>query len=198
MNVEISQKFANQLRILLHRDGISQTILAGNIGMSKQVMTKWLNGQSVPDMVSFKRIANFFGVPYEFLYGDEKNEHLWDLKTTFGATMTEKMTEKKLDAYDVAEKMSVEKAVVDFLLNYKLCGDTYNRHSKPFNMQSLSKLCGLLRMNVDDYIVYNPYNQATVSPYRSDEEAIIKAYRENPDMQTAVRKLLDVEIEEGE
>jgi len=194
MSVELSQKFAEQVKTLLYRDGISQALLAQSIGMSKQVMTKWLAGQSVPDMISFKRIVDFFGVPYEFLYGDEKNEQLWNLKTTFGKVVAIKMKKRKMDKFDIQDITGIDQSTVE-LLTSPLINDYVYRHpnnAKPYNIQSLSKLCDLLDINLEDYIAYSPYNQAIISPYREHEEDIIKAYRKNPAMQEAVRKLLDV------
>jgi transcriptional regulator with XRE-family HTH domain len=33
-------------------------------------VSQWRNGDSVPDIYKFKKIAEFFGVSYEYLYGD--------------------------------------------------------------------------------------------------------------------------------
>jgi hypothetical protein len=72
--------------------------------------------------------------------------------------------------------------------------DSKNDHTLKFSygresIQSLSKLCDLLDLSIDDYLILS----SAVSPYRADEEAVIKAYRENPAMQEAVKKLLDIE-----
>jgi transcriptional regulator with XRE-family HTH domain len=197
VNVENSLKFSEQLRVLLYKNNVTQTALADGIGVSKQVISKWLAGQSVPDMISFQRIAKFFDVPYDYLYGDEKSEALWDITPEFGVAVAKKMKAKKLTIEDVERRSGLKQSIINHLIKY---GKTKKADSSAFEYRSelglrmFDDLCEVLELNISDYTVLNQYSQ-NVSPYRADEEAIIKAYRENPEMQEAVKKLLDVEGE---
>ena len=195
MNVENSLKFSGQLRVLLYKAGISQTAFADGIGVSKQVISKWLNGQSVPDIVNFRKIKEFFNVPYEFLYGDEENKPLWDLTPEFGVAVEKALKSKKMTAEDLQQKTGINQGFTNRLIKYGKTKETDSMEfcfKSEFGIRDLDYYCETLGLDIHDYTVMNQHSK-TVSPYRSDEEAIIKAYRENPDMQAAVRKLLDLE-----
>jgi transcriptional regulator with XRE-family HTH domain len=190
MSVEKALKFSGQLRVLLYKNDVTQTALADGIGVSKQVISKWIAGQSVPDMISFRRIAKFFDVSYDYLYGDTHEKNDWDMKTSFAGDVAVRVVRKKLKHEDIQKKIGINRKFMMGLTSF----DSKNDHTPKFSygresIQSLSKLCDLLGLNIDDYLILN----SAVSPYRADEEAIINAYREKPAMQEAVRKLLDIE-----
>lgn len=198
MNIENSLKFTEQLRILLYKTGVTQTALAEGIGVSKQVISKWLAGQSVPDIVSFKRIAEFFDVPYDYLYGDDGNKALWDLKPEFGIAVAKGMKEKGIDIEEIQRKTGINQGFINRLIKYgksKKAESLEFEIKNEFGIRALEGLCELLEIDINEYAVLNRHS-VTISPYKAEEEAIIKAYRKNPNMQEAVKKLLS--IQEGE
>jgi len=67
---EYNAPFARRLRSLFIESKTSQKKLAEHIGVTQQSVSQWRNGDSVPDIYKFKKIAEFFGVSYEYLYGD--------------------------------------------------------------------------------------------------------------------------------
>jgi len=194
MSVEKSLKFSGQLRVLLYKNDVTQTALADGIGVSKQVISKWLAGQSVPDMIHFQSIAKFFDVPYDYLYGDEKNEALWDISPEFGVAVAKKMKAKKLSIEDVERRSGLKQSIINHLIKYgktKKADSSAFEYRSEFGLRMFDDLCEVLGLDINDYTVMNQCSQV-VSPYRPDEEAVIEAYRENPAMQEAVKKLLDV------
>jgi len=61
--------FASRLRDLLAVPGMNQSKLADSIGVTRQAVSAYSLGVSLPDIEKFKKIADFFGVSTEFLLG---------------------------------------------------------------------------------------------------------------------------------
>jgi transcriptional regulator with XRE-family HTH domain len=62
--------FPTRLRQLMDGTGASQQALADYVGVTRQAVAQWKDGKTIPDMYNFKRIAEFFKIPYEYLLGD--------------------------------------------------------------------------------------------------------------------------------
>lgn len=63
--------FSTQLQKLRKARGVKQEQLAEHLGVSTQAVSKWENG-SYPDGDLLPRIAKFFDVSIDYLYGNEK------------------------------------------------------------------------------------------------------------------------------
>ena len=61
--------FATRLRELIDEAGIPQSALAEHIGVTRQAISAYSLGNSVPDIDKFEGIADFFGVSTEYLLG---------------------------------------------------------------------------------------------------------------------------------
>jgi len=61
--------FASRLRGLLEAPGMNQSKLADHIGVTRQAISTWSLGISLPDIEKFGLIADFFGVSTEYLLG---------------------------------------------------------------------------------------------------------------------------------
>ena len=68
-----STVFSTQLQNLRKRNGITQEQLAQRLGVSPQAVSKWENG-SYPDGDLLPKLADFFGVSIDHLYGRGKKE----------------------------------------------------------------------------------------------------------------------------
>lgn len=64
-----SMVFAEKLKQLRDRAGISQEQLAGQIGVSRQVVTKWENGTGTPKIDNLKALADYFHVTLDEMLG---------------------------------------------------------------------------------------------------------------------------------
>jgi len=62
--------FPQRLRLLLDEARANQQEVADYVGVSRQAVSQWMNGKTTPDCYNFKKIAEFFNVPLEYLYGD--------------------------------------------------------------------------------------------------------------------------------
>lgn len=84
--------FAEKLKDLRKKSGMSQEKLAEKIGVSRQAVTKWENDTGVPDIANLKAVSELFGVSIDELLSDEKGS------SDRGDYVFESVTE-----YDIAE-----------------------------------------------------------------------------------------------
>lgn len=61
--------FAVRLRELIKITGKKQQEIADSIGVSRQALNKWVNGETVPDIFSAAKIADLFNVSTDYLLG---------------------------------------------------------------------------------------------------------------------------------
>ena len=61
----------NNVRCLRERAGLSQSCLAGLLGVSQQAVGKWERGESDPKWDMAPKIADVFGCTIDALYGRE-------------------------------------------------------------------------------------------------------------------------------
>ena len=62
--------FPRRLRSLFDEARANQQEVADYVGVSRQAVSQWMNGKTTPDCYNFKKVAEFFNVPLEYLYGD--------------------------------------------------------------------------------------------------------------------------------
>jgi len=62
--------FPRRLRLLFDETRANQTEVAEYVGVSRQAVSQWMNGKTTPDCYNFKKVAEFFNVPIEYLYGE--------------------------------------------------------------------------------------------------------------------------------
>ena len=55
-------KFNENLKYLRKEEKMTQENLAERLNVSRQAVTKWESGQSLPDIENLKQIADLFGV----------------------------------------------------------------------------------------------------------------------------------------
>lgn len=79
---------SNNLKSIRKSRKITQEALASKLNVTRQTISKWENGQSVPDAESLTQIAEILDIPVQELLGEEVKEN----KT---AGFKEKPTERK-------------------------------------------------------------------------------------------------------
>lgn len=65
---------SQKLYSLRKEKGLSQEQLAEELGVSRQAISKWENGSSLPETEKINLISEFFGVSTDYLLKDYKNE----------------------------------------------------------------------------------------------------------------------------
>ena len=63
-----------KLQLLRRAHGLSQEQLAEVLDISRQAISKWENGDSVPDLEKLKAISQYFGVTADYLLFEEQTE----------------------------------------------------------------------------------------------------------------------------
>lgn len=67
-------KFNENLKYLRKKEGLTQEDLAEKLNVSRQSVTKWESGQSLPDIEKVKEIAYMFSVSVDTLIGDVESK----------------------------------------------------------------------------------------------------------------------------
>ena len=80
--------FAEKLKTLRKQKNISQEQLAEKIHVSRQAITKWENGNGIPDIENLLAISSIFNESIDSLLSEEKsliskNEFLYDSRTEY-------------------------------------------------------------------------------------------------------------------
>ena len=68
-------KISENIKRLRHERGITQRQLANEFNVNHQTVSKWENGEHMPDVAMLPLIANFFGVTIDELFYDKKIIH---------------------------------------------------------------------------------------------------------------------------
>ena len=58
---------ADRIQYLRKTNGISQEELAGKVGVSRQAVSKWESGQSLPDLEKIITMSDYFGVTTDYI-----------------------------------------------------------------------------------------------------------------------------------
>lgn len=66
--------FPRRLRLLFDETRVSQQEVADYVGVSRQAVSQWKDGKTIPDCYNFKKVAEFFKVPLEYLYGETESK----------------------------------------------------------------------------------------------------------------------------
>ncbi len=130
--------FANELKRIREKAGLSQERLAEKIGVSRQAVTKWETGKGIPDIENIISLSSLFEVSIDELLLNNKNEKK-DSEYIF-----ESITEYDIDnlkSYDI--NIGDSKAV--FLNGY----DGEKIYIKLFS-NTISSLSESFKVKVDD------------------------------------------------
>ncbi|MBE6654384.1 MAG: helix-turn-helix domain-containing protein [Ruminococcaceae bacterium] len=101
-------KLGEKIRSLRKEKNISQEVFAEHLGVSFQAVSKWENGNTMPDVTMIPAIASFFGV---------STDELFD----FNVYETEKAVEAIVDEYSKhwnSDKLRAEQVIREGLKKY--------------------------------------------------------------------------------
>ena len=65
-------EFQQRLSSLRKQKGISQEALAEKLGVSRQAVSKWENGEAMPETTKLPALAKVFGVSIDWLLSEEE------------------------------------------------------------------------------------------------------------------------------
>ena len=66
--------FSKKLKYIRKKEDLTQEELAKRLQVSRQLITKWESGKSLPDILMIKKIADFLKVPVDKLFEDKIEE----------------------------------------------------------------------------------------------------------------------------
>jgi len=107
--------FPQKLRLLMDRTRVNQQTVAEYVGVSRQAVANWKDGKTIPDMYSFKKLAEFFKVSYSFLFCDKHNSSSLDKLGLSDGTIEKIRLIGELENYEnVAHKTPLINLLNDF------------------------------------------------------------------------------------
>jgi len=86
--------FPRRLRLLIDETRVSQQEIADHVGVTRQAVSHWKDGKTIPDCFSFKKLAEFFKVPLEYLYGDTESKVKENMALTESLGLSDEVIEK--------------------------------------------------------------------------------------------------------
>ena len=63
-------RFNENLKYFRKKKGLTQENLAEKLNVSRQSVTKWASGKSLPDLENIKKLSHIFSVSIDLLVGD--------------------------------------------------------------------------------------------------------------------------------
>ena len=66
--------FATRLRDLMEKNNTTQPQLAEAVGVSRQAVGQWKDGNTVPDILDFQKIAEYYNVTADYLLGRSESQ----------------------------------------------------------------------------------------------------------------------------
>ncbi len=91
---------------LRKREGLSQADLADKLGISRQAVCKWENGESAPDIANLKLLSVIFNVSLDILLNDKAEPRGRTKKPAFGPVVSTKISPNFIDPEKVNTKRS--------------------------------------------------------------------------------------------
>ena len=64
-------KFEEKLQLLRKQNGYSQEELAERIGIARQTISKWENGQAIPEINGLIRLSELYGITVDRIVKDD-------------------------------------------------------------------------------------------------------------------------------
>ena len=77
---------AEKIVFLRKKNSLSQEELAEKLDVTRQSVSKWESGQSVPDLNKIIQIGELFGISLDLLLKDDKGE--WDIFFSSGSSFS--------------------------------------------------------------------------------------------------------------
>lgn len=111
-------EFQNRLYDLRKKRGISQEELAGEIGVSRQTISKWETGESTPDMEKMITLSAYFGITLDELVLGKK-----DMPENMTENMTDNTVGKTVEkVMDIGEKIFTPENKKKVRKGFKIAG----------------------------------------------------------------------------
>jgi len=122
--------FSCRLQGLLKDTKTTRQQLATAIGVSHQSVTQWQSGQTIPDILKFKKIAEYFDVSYDYLLGDSKSKKPENERVMSDLGLTEGAIEMLIEAENFTDIISAFLENNDFMIFITMVDDLLSINPK--------------------------------------------------------------------
>ena len=135
--------FNNKLKMLRQERGLSQQGLAGEVGMSKSSINMYERGEREPGIETVKRIADFFNVDVDYLFGVSDIRKRRGLK--IGTDRTNKSIARNIKHHREEANLSTEQ-FADLLGVDETVVVDLESGEKALKKEMLYKICDVLHL----------------------------------------------------
>lgn len=187
--------FAVNLRKLMERNKTTQEALATGAGCSRQAISQYMDGSSVPNVDKLLNIADYFGVSIDYLLGREEklNEKEWMNQICDLTGLTEQAINCLTEYPGFAD-------VINFFLDYSDYGRRIHYFAEFYNYLEIYR--ATLNEYVKRYTDLEPFgtvdikNRVDLCAYRSDKAArkLVELYVE--EQQDEIERLRRMSLDE--
>lgn len=115
-DIDYNSPFATRLRTLIDERGVTLPAIAESVGVSRQAVGQWKAGNTLPDILDFEKLANFFNVSMDYLIGKSKS--------------------RKVKYQEVCELLNISGKAVEGIKEIK-----YDDHTPLSPLEFFDKLC---------------------------------------------------------
>ena len=105
-------KLAEKIVVLRRKNNWSQEELAEQLGISRQSVSKWESGASVPDLYKILRLSTIFGVTTDYLLKEEPDPEVQQTETVAAPLRCDASPEKSLRCVTLEEVREYTATVV--------------------------------------------------------------------------------------
>ncbi len=207
---------------LLNTYGITAYRASKATGITTSTLTAWKQGEYTPKLDKLQKLADFFAVSTDYLLG-KNNDEIYDVKyedeyhgiNHIGEYLKESRENRRYSIKELSEETGVSEKVLDAYESGKLevKSNVFRKILKTYEITQLDfeNEHNILRYESrpgfnGDYNASYRFDQAlthdqaaTSCEYAgltSHEKSVITAYRNHPDMQPAVNRLLGINSQE--
>jgi len=134
---EKNMTLAEKISLLRRQKGWSQEELAEKMDISRQSVSKWESGQSIPDLDKIIKISDIFAVSTDYLLKEDKEEDYADRE----------MKEEACGEKEILRSISMEEAREFMALTQRIS----NKMALAIGLFVLSPICLLLLGGMEEY-----------------------------------------------
>ena len=207
---------------LLNEYGATAYRVSKATGITTSTLTAWKQGEYTPKTDKLQKIAEFFAVSTDYLLGKNKNEiytveyldeyhginhigeYLKETRENRGYTIKELsketgISEKTLAACEDGELTVKSNVFKKILKNYEMTQLDFENEHNILSYEARPEFHGDYNASLkfDKALAHDSAKTASdyATAYTEHERKVISAYRDQPDMQPAVDKILGVSAE---
>ena len=153
--------FATRLRELRKGKGVSQQALADELGFSKSTISLYEQGDTVPDIKAFVKIADFYDVSYDYLLGNAKVQKRENIDIAEKTGLTDEAIDTLMLIKELSEKEQGKKIEDVFI------GELQKRNSRYF-----LKILNLILSELNYYKFFNPIVHNIILTFAENESRL--------------------------